>query len=80
MDAEQRVAYYHGAKSLYEAFALRLTAEETKTIFDRETDDLRVREAIVEAREYLLCLYDWAASDDDETPPPHPRIARVFRS
>ena len=79
MIREERLAYFRGASHLYEMFVLRLSRLPSTGIpfIDTERDG-HGREVCIEARAWLLELADWANGSDDSTPPPHPRIKRVF--
>lgn len=76
MTPAERIAYYRGARHLYEAFAHRLALPPVWNILDE-----RVRNAVtfslLEGAVFIQELTDWADSAADDVPPPHARIRRL---
>lgn len=79
-DAE-RAAYYTGALHCYELFCVDYRNRVPSLLPTLVDTERMIHDSIMLARanEWLRQLADWVNANDDQQPPPHPRLMRVGR-
>jgi len=80
MNAEERRAYFQGARAFHEAVGIKLTTDAPPAHIMNAEHRLLITNLLLEAHAYLTELAAWADEADDATPPPHPRVARIRKA